>query len=332
MKNIDTVLVTGCGGDIGQSVGKIIKMEYKNVKLVGSDIHDKHAAHFIFDRCFVVPRVESPEYEISMKKLIDETKPDIIIPLSEAELRYFFKNKITNFFCVPMIMPNFKSMSIGNDKLLTQKFLKDNGLPHAWTVKVGDGKPKGFPCILKNVDGRGGKGLKIIKETNNDNEFYQEKDLIYQEYLLPDDEEYTCGLFRSKDGEVRSIIIHRLLLQGYTHYGEVVTNNEIEKLLKTLAEKLDLVGSINVQLRLTETKGPVIFEINPRFSSTVLFRHMVYFKDVVWCLKDFYDEPLEEYVPSQSGAKIFKGWQEYVLYKNGKKATVDNAVFELKFS
>jgi len=42
---------------------------------------------------------------------------------------------------------------------------------------------------------------------------------------------------------------------------------------------------MNVQLRLTE-QGPRVFEINPRFSSTVLMRHRIGFSDVLWSIQE----------------------------------------------
>ena len=42
---------------------------------------------------------------------------------------------------------------------------------------------------------------------------------------------------------------------------------------------------MNVQLRLTD-RGPRVFEINPRFSSTVLMRHRMGFTDVLWAIEE----------------------------------------------
>jgi len=330
MEKLKTILVTGCGGDIGQSIGKIIRMEYKNTSLIGCDIYKEHAANFIFDKCEIVPRVDSLGYTEAITKIVKKYNPDIIIPMSEAELRYFHKKNITNINGVDLIMPNVESMKIGNDKLLTQKFLKQHGLPYPWTIKVMDGKPKEFPCVLKDVAGRGSKGLLFVQQEDYEKYKMFGEQFIFQEHLLPDNEEYTCGLFRSKNGEIRNIIFHRILFQGYTNYGEVVENKKISNLLKVIAEKLDLVGSINVQLILTANKGPVVFEINARFSSTVLFRHFLGFKDVVWTISDYFDEPLEKYSNPKFGAKIYKGWQEYVLCKDGTKSTIDNVNFETK--
>lgn len=52
-----------------------------------------------------------------------------------------------------------------------------------------------------------------------------------------------------------------------------------------IAEGLDLRDNMNIKLRLTD-KGPRIFEINPRFSSTVLVRHRICFSDVLWALEE----------------------------------------------
>ena len=56
-----------------------------------------------------------------------------------------------------------------------------------------------------------------------------------------------------------------------------------------VAEQLDLIGSMNIQLRLT-ADGPRIFEINPRFSSTVYMRNLIGFSDVIWSVKDTLNE------------------------------------------
>ena len=54
---------------------------------------------------------------------------------------------------------------------------------------------------------------------------------------------------------------------------------------EAVAQGLGLRGSMNIQLRLTD-KGPRIFEINPRISSTVLMRHRLGYTDVLWALDE----------------------------------------------
>ena len=123
--------------------------------------------------------------------------------------------------------------------------------------------------------------------------------------------EYTCCVFRSSKKELRSIIFKRILYGGYTSYGKVVENKNISNLIEEISKKLDLRGSINIQLRMKKNK-PYVFEINPRFSSTVLFRHMLGFNDLIWSIEDTIGIDISPYVNDNVGKEFFKGFAEYI--------------------
>ena len=126
-------------------------------------------------------------------------------------------------------------------------FLAAANLPHPWTQIVRDGPPKEIPCIIKNRFGRGSKDVNVVTEDTVDFFLQRRPDDIWQEYLQPDDQEYTCGMYGCTDGNVRTIIMRRKLGGGMTIAGEVVENTEIESFLEALAEKLHLRGAINAQ-------------------------------------------------------------------------------------
>jgi carbamoyl-phosphate synthase large subunit len=65
----------------------------------------------------------------------------------------------------------------------------------------------------------------------------------------------------------------------------VIEDKATSLMCQLIAQGLDLRGSMNIQLRLTDM-GPRVFEINPRFSSTVLMRHRIGFSDVLWALDE----------------------------------------------
>ena len=67
-------------------------------------------------------------------------------------------------------------------------------------------------------------------------------------------------------------------------------NREIEKLAKQVAELFELRGYINIQLK-RKAGCLYVFEINPRISGTVMFRHMLGFEDLLWWL-DLLDEKI----------------------------------------
>ena len=82
--------------------------------------------------------------------------------------------------------------------------------------------------------------------------------------------------------------MRRRLSSSVTSFAQVVNNPLIEALCVNIADSLDLFGSINVQLRLVGDNVPMVFEINPRFSSTVGMRHSIGFCDVIWSIEEQY--------------------------------------------
>jgi carbamoyl-phosphate synthase large subunit len=318
MKEKINVLVTGAGGDIGQSIGKILLKSSYIDKLIGCDINDKNAGSIIFANFNLVSpiNIKSAKYMKELEALIEHNSIDIIVVTSEQELRHFNKIcKSDGIGNAKFIMSSSKSQEIGFDKLKTAEFLEAEGLPFPKTYMAKDyWRLNNFPFILKLRQGSGSKGIFLV-DCIEDFIFYTRKSMntfIVQEYLPNDNGEFTCGLFRSSKGVVRSIIFKRNLTDGYSSYGEVIENKTITTLLENLAVKLDLVGSINVQLRLDHDNVPKIFEINPRFSSTVLFRHLLGFEDLIWSIEDHLGTELSYNRQDAIGKKFFKGFQEYI--------------------
>ena len=118
-------------------------------------------------------------------------------------------------------------------------------------------------------------------------------ELIFQELLIPSKKEVTCAVYRFKNKKIKVIQLMRKLKESYTSWAKVIKNQKIEKLCKKIAEEIDFFGPANFQLILTK-KGPMIFEINPRFSSTVLMRNYLGFTDLLWSFQEKFGLKLTE--------------------------------------
>ena len=312
-KLYSNILVTGCGGDIGLGIGKILKSIGISKRVIGCDIHENHPGTEIFDECLKISRADNHNYLNDLSIIIKKYSIDLIIPTSESEIRVFFEKEILEKFeSAKVLLANNESLRLGLDKLETIKFLEKNKFIFPWTFIVKERDPISTPCVIKSRFSQGSKSFKIVKKEEISIYKKERPEDIWQELLLPDEEEYTCGLYRTLDDEIRTIIFRRKLQGGLTGSGEVVNNKAIEKMLFKLGNAINLRGSINVQLRLTQ-RGPVIFEINSRFSSTVVFRHLIGFKDLVWALQERLGIKIEKYTPPKEGTKIFRGTKEYIL-------------------
>jgi len=307
------ILVTGCGGDIAQSMGKILISYPKASKVNGCDIHNDHAGHFIFHECFVVERVSSPRYHDSIVALVNQQHIDVIIPATEYELEYLLSNDFQGIKNCIIVKPSNLAIEIGLDKYRTAKFLESNNLPFPKTFLLEEVPIPVLPCIVKSRRGSGSKTVHIVKDSDTFALVARVvKDAVCQEYLDATDEEFTCAVYRSKSGIIRTIQFRRKLTGGYSSFGIVEKEKAIDSILEKLASLFNLVGCINVQLRMQQGV-PKIFEINARFSSTVLFRHLLGFEDLIWSIEDALGFQIGSYQEPPLGSKFYKGFQEYIV-------------------
>jgi carbamoyl-phosphate synthase large subunit len=281
------VIVTGVAGDIGYGIGRILREAKFVDRVIGCDIHAEHPGHHHFDDVLVIPNAASPDYLNTLKDLSNRYDVDAIIVTSEPELRVICTctdNQIKEE--LSLVMANKLSMEIGFDKLQTIEFVSGLGWHTPWTYLVGERDPDSYPCVLKSRAGAGSQNVFIVKDSKD---FLAYKQLfpsyICQEYIRGDEGEYTCCVYGSNNNEIRIISFRRRLSSGVTTYAELVRHENIERICVDVARALHLRGSINIQLRLRDGH-PYIFEINPRFSSTVVARHKLGFSDVLWSLQE----------------------------------------------
>ena len=180
-----SILVTAIGGDIGQSIARVLRHFKQITSIVGTDISDNNAGPYFVDRFVLVPAATNKEYLDTLEKIVKENDISCVIPASEIEIQvlnnYLLNNKV---FIAPLIMANQKAVSLCFDKYETIKFLKANGIKVPWTVPISQ-EPLKYPCILKNRRGAGSKDLVII-EDQKDWQYYRRKrhDALLQELLL----------------------------------------------------------------------------------------------------------------------------------------------------
>ena len=308
------VLVTGVAGDIGNSIGRVLKESTIVDNVFGCDIHNEHLGNQVFDACEVVPRANEKDYLEKLRCLKEGLGLDAIVPTSEPELRFLAARSADDYYGLPFVMANLQAMEIGFDKYRTSEFVRSLGCQSPWTKRVIDEMPSEYPCILKSRSGAGGQGVYLVKDAERVSAYRTlYPDYIWQEYMPDNHHEYTCGVYGCADETFRTIVFRRRLAAGVTGYAELVQNQDIENLCVRVAKGLSLKGSINIQLRLT-SKGPMIFEINPRFSSTVAFRHKLGFQDVVWSLQEQVLGEVTNYSPHYTiGTRMYRIFDELIV-------------------
>lgn len=304
------ILVSGIGSDIGLGIGRILRTLPWINKLHGMDIKAEHAGEFIFDCCITAPKANDINYLEWLSKYIQKNNIDLFIPSSEAEIAKLTNEDIESIGGALIIKTNAFVVRNSLDKHECLKLLSLNGIDVPKHGLVKQDMPDKFPVIVKP---RSGQGSKNILKVGSQEDFFSTSgdNYVWQEYLQPDNQEYTCPVFYSPQTGLRILIIKRELQGGFTNIGEVIHSNEIFEYVSSIAHVMKLDGIMNVQLRLTK-EGPKIFEINPRISSTLVFRDKMGFRDLVWLIEQRLGRKIDEYIPPEPGTRFYRGIQEYI--------------------
>ena len=294
------VLVTAVGGDVGRSIAYLMRLHFGDFRLVGCDVRDSAKARAAVDEFVLAPPADADGYVKWLRNLVRDCGISLVIPTSDAELAVLVTEAE-----LPMITAGGTAIEIGQDKLSTSRFLESVGIPGPWTVD--SFPPPSLPCIIKPRSGQGSKNVTTCHSVEQAQAAWAKVgDLaIAQELLIPHDSEITCAVYRSDSGEIRVVQLIRKLEGGMTTWARVIHDDRVREQCETIAVELEVRGSINVQLILT-VDGPRIFEINPRFSSTVAMRDSVGFRDLEWAVSEFLGRGLPNFVECPVGATVVR--------------------------
>src|SRR3989338_5052027 len=273
-KNKKTLLITAIGGDIGHAYAKAVAGE--EFFLIGCDVRSVSDDHGLFEQCFRVPPAgKAEEYLGVIREIARETSADLIVPISEPEIKAFHGHReVWSSWGSKVLINNEMILDHFLDKYKTVTYLQSIGVRAPETYVLKDyGDQLGFPLIIKKRSGCGNKGTWKVESAVDLNYFRQKDDgsFLAQEYLSGDDQEFTTGIFSDGRNTASITFKRRLGMGGLSVEVELADAPELERMAQTIARHTQLTGSINVQSRF-HNGAYMPFDINPRLSSTLSFR------------------------------------------------------------
>lgn len=296
MKTLN-VLVTGAGGPLGQSIMKAAWRAILPCRLVATDRHPLSAGFQLADSYHVLPSAGEPAYLPRLAAICREERIDAVLLGSEGEMEVMAREQAAferETGAVVVVSPP-EVLRISADKWETARFLAGNGLDHPRSALPEEPSQlaalvaeSGFPLIVKPRHSSGSKGLfKVQSRRELELVLQLVRRPVVQEYLRPDEQEYTTACFVDSAGQPQGVIVmRRELAAGLTYRAWIEDNRAVATIAQAVARALRPRGPCNVQLRLTE-RGPVPFEINARFSSTTSIRAYFGYNEVEMALRCF---------------------------------------------
>ena len=302
-----TILISSIGGDIGSSAVRSLRDSVDVI--IGCDIlNHPSPVSDIIDKFYKAPSASDTENYINfLKEIISKEKIEGFLPISEPEIEVLnSRRKDFDDLGVRLFLNNKKILDNFLDKLKTVYYLKSINVKVPKTMLLSDYDGEyGYSIVIKPRKGCGSKRLRIAQDSD-DLEYIRLKDegsLIVQEYIGTDAEDYTTGVF--SDGNVVSSITFKRKLGFGSLSVEAILANEpfLDSIARHISKDMGLIGSINIQSR---RSGDVFipYEINPRLSSTMLFRKKFGFDDAVWWLNVLFGRGYSYKMKYKSGRAI----------------------------
>jgi len=230
------------------------------------------------------------EFITDLKKIIDETQMEIIIPCYDREVYFFnkYRSKIESLG-IKLLIPSTESLRMAAKPFLSN--LSEIGINTPKTIRVSDEKEidsvckeLGFPLVCKGI-------IKDAYIANNNSEailFFQKireiwhggkGSILMQQFILG--ETITVAGVANKNSRVIAKVIMKKLgidSKGTTWCGTTYHSKEIEELYNKIIEHLKWIGPFELEFIKDINSGEYfLFEINPRLPS------WIYLSSVVKC-------------------------------------------------
>lgn len=281
-----SVLVTGAGALLGQGILKALRMSTAGYRIVAADLSPKAVGLYLADRAHLLPRFTAPGYVEAVIALARAEQVAAILCGTDLEVGVLARHRarIEAESGALLIVSAPETVAIADDKWLTAEFLRQAGFDHPRSALAPDAAALadaiGYPLIAKPRNGAGSIGLSKVNDRAELDLALRAPDMVVQECLLPDEEEYTVGTLVFDGRCVAAVALRRTLRFGNTHTAIAGEFPEICAFAARVAERLPgAFGPVNLQLRATP-RGPVVFEVNARFSGTTPLRAEMGFNEV----------------------------------------------------
>jgi len=272
-----TVLVTGGGGQVAQSVIKCLRLA-KGYRIVVTDVDPLLAGVYRGDVGYLISKGWNT-YSKEINDVYKKESVDIIIPCSDVELDYI-AGRLSEFN-VPILMAHPETVRLCRDKWLTAKTLREKGFntPITYSFDEYEGLEKlEGDYILKP---RFGFGTRHFYHPHDSEELcalaaYMEREgyePIVQQYL--EGPEYSGMVFVATDGEILAVTSATSEKHFGMSYKTIHASEEehtaIKDIMWNVATKLGCIGPLSIQSRV-HNGALCIHELNARFTGAQIIR------------------------------------------------------------
>ena len=261
------LLFTGGGGAGTEALARLLSDRY-DVFFADADF-EARPDPIAIDRWMEIPLAKAEEFPDRIADLCRNLKIDLLIPTVDEELLPIFR--LSKPIGLDVLLPPKHFVARHLDKLVSNQFLREAGLPAPRTMSADQGRLE-FPCIVKPRNGRGSRHVAAVSceaELCAQITLARQlpEDFVVQELIAGD--EYTVMMAADRKGKLRAIVpVLVEIKRGITVRARTFHDQSVIDACRAIHLADPVPGCYNIQLIKEENGSVKPFEINPRISTT----------------------------------------------------------------
>lgn len=299
-----TVLLTGAGAPGANGIINCLKRNgEREIDIIGVDMNEHAGGNPLLKTFYKIPKASDDNFIPKITEIARKENVQVIISIITRELEKFSLNK-KHFeeLGIKVSVMEHEQLSVANNKLNLLTKLRDIGMKTpdfvgASTVEevIQGIKQMGYPekpVCVKGAFGNGSRGIRILNPfVSKFDLFFNEKpnsmlisynelietlsereripQMMVMEYLPGN--EYSVDLLCDKGKVLYIVGRHNTIVQSSIPLeSRLLKNDDAYEQSKQIVEKLNLDGNIGLDFKMNGEGEPMLMEINPRLTATVV--------------------------------------------------------------
>lgn len=301
------ILFSGAGGSIFPYMFEVLEDKYE-IYVMDSDERIKYI--YPNKNVYIVPKVNDKNFESEISNIILENKIDFYIPGIDEEIVKAIE--ISRKLGIKTLSPSKEFVKLCLNKFDLMQSLAKKNISIIKTKYANQYDDEyNYPIFLKPNIGRGSRGIRKINNKQEKEAYFILEDYKIDEVLIQpyiEGVEYTVSVTVNNLNQIISIIPKKVFVkEGITKQAQSERNILIIEKCQEIVEKLKPHGSFNVQLKLLNNII-YIFEINPRFSTTLVLSIESGVNEIDLAIQN-YDKEEVKYISEFKEIKLIRRWE-----------------------